>query len=91
MSSNIKLSNNVGLLLWCNIVLKILNAIQKPCRSYVNGSQSCDKSVRGRGAHLHLLFALIAISIKIRSAKNDQGGRGFSLGIRPAALLRLSI
>lgn len=28
-------------------------------------------------AHLHPLSALIAISIKIRSAKNDEGGRGF--------------
>lgn len=28
-------------------------------------------------AHLYLLSALVAISIKIRSAKNDQGGRGF--------------
>lgn len=28
-------------------------------------------------AHLHLLSALIAVAIKIRSAKNDQGGRGF--------------
>ena len=28
-------------------------------------------------AHIYLLSALVAISIKIRWAKNDQGGRGF--------------
>lgn len=33
--------------------------------------------INAEDAHLYRLSALIAVSIKIRSAKNDQGGRGF--------------